>query len=433
MAQLAVERGVSAHDVEKMRFPFEDQLENEKLIFRMYPHHWSVRKPFDECANCPLQASKAIAEANSIICFRPDHWQELFDAGVKIAQAAAEAERQKLLERAQAGQLKNTVAEVVETIDRRVQRNAADEARKQDPYQERRANVAPKGLSLNDLSYGQYERVPENGGPAACTEDCPCRVKVRDGTRLVAVCLDPKRFNGLKASETRTRQKDRKVVYERLRTEIVTMPMVGNLNLSAALCLMPVIAGTPVDVRRRYVACMASNHELFAATPKEFVALLEGGYFRGDDRNAIRIGAQMEANVLIAHARNLFVFRELHYALENRTDISHEVQLLLGVNATGDRVEEVEAENGSPGYFEGNAIDEDTEGQNDLEDEAVFCERCIDDIAKHALGTPAAEESRFLEATDRERVLTRLESGVLAVNVLATGDVWFYCAECARG
>jgi ParB/RepB/Spo0J family partition protein len=70
---------------------------------------------------------------------------------------------------------------------------------------------------LRDLGWENYQRFGYHDHPKACTQDCPCfgRGLDLDG-EIVDICLNPKRFKGLKAAETKARRKNhRQTVQER--------------------------------------------------------------------------------------------------------------------------------------------------------------------------------------------------------------------------
>ena len=168
IAAIAVEHRRAAKDLEK-GVPFEWELERDGVIRRVdgYSAHFDT----SVCQKCPFEAYRTGGMGmSSGWCLKPSHWEKL--------QAEADQRRQ------------------VELQEKLAAAQAGD------------ASV----LSIGDLDYGTYEDLSYGRTPAGCSEECPCRARAlaRNGSELVSICTDPKRFRQLKTAETRAASKEKR-------------------------------------------------------------------------------------------------------------------------------------------------------------------------------------------------------------------------------
>lgn len=170
IAQWAVEAHTTSKDLEKD--PFDSYGLRAQLIEKGLVHAFGYREPnYEMCASCPWGALWSTDYDR--YCLKPAHARELW-----------RAYEQEEKERLQA---------------------AIADAQKA-------GTTLPK---LDKLKYGTYEHIFPSSCPPDCTESCPCRGQALDyENKVVPICTDPKRYQSLKAAQTREQNRQAKERYE---------------------------------------------------------------------------------------------------------------------------------------------------------------------------------------------------------------------------
>ncbi|MBW3624179.1 MAG: ParB/RepB/Spo0J family partition protein [Armatimonadetes bacterium] len=208
IAELAAEKGIASKELERVKVPFDWQLEHEKLIIR----NLDQRAKFDvkaTCTECPYQAFRREGEYSSY-CLKPDHFHELQQA----AQAEALEEAKRLAERAKT----QGNERVQQKIERALAPASPAPGTPAAPAGEREV---PEGIiDLSKLSWDAYEQLT-GSRPEGCNGDCPCLAKgLCTSGAVVDICLDPPRLRSLRARMTREEGKERKERFAAVREEI---------------------------------------------------------------------------------------------------------------------------------------------------------------------------------------------------------------------
>jgi ParB/RepB/Spo0J family partition protein len=170
LANLAVQYGWTSHKLEG-RDILDQMAHRDSSIVRYIEN----RAPIDTsiCEACPYQAYRANKDEGRSWakgwCLQPEHYEQLA--------AAAAAER---------------AAQVQATIE---QLSEAD----------------TPVLALSDLRYDEYERIFEHDVPTGCSADCACRATAVDTPgQQRTICVDPRRYRGLRAADTKREKKEQR-------------------------------------------------------------------------------------------------------------------------------------------------------------------------------------------------------------------------------
>ncbi|MDP9379798.1 MAG: hypothetical protein M3Q29_06535 [Chloroflexota bacterium] len=184
LASLAVESGWTSQQLEKGVESASYTLAREGLIKSFYDY--DVQFDMEVCKACPFGAFRGTYPR---YCLKPEHWQELQPAAIHERQEQLRAMAQARAEgSAQPGSESGEVAATPE-------------------------EPAPGFPILSQMHYSSYKSLREWSPPAGCTGSCPCRGAALDyGNSEVAICTDPRRFEKLKAAETRAMNKANRAI-----------------------------------------------------------------------------------------------------------------------------------------------------------------------------------------------------------------------------
>jgi len=173
IAAAAAEHGWSTRETASPAYAAYDRLVAAGVAIQLgYGARFDVKAV---CGRCPFHAMRRSDEWHSY-CLKPEHYREL------QAQARAAQEAQLAAAR----------------------------------------TVAPAGdgpqIRTADLPPDSYKDLGSYKPPAGCTGDCPCRAQALDGNgRVLRLCTDTRRYEQLKAKETKA---DNAAKRERVRTQI---------------------------------------------------------------------------------------------------------------------------------------------------------------------------------------------------------------------
>lgn len=310
IAEFTAQTGAAVSQIEK-GIPWQQQLFDAGLVrFLNYSAKFDLKEA--GCEACPFGAHYKSEYSN--YCLNPAHYDEL--------QAAVQA---RILEQARISQEK-----AAKSANAKVQKALNDAARAKD-RSEGEPEAAPAAVvDIHKLNYNQYARIYDR--PAGCTKDCPCCVLAKTyGDNMEEICLDPGRYNGLKAAETKARNKARKEKFAGVVERVTGVPLQVQQERLLAIMARIVVTGMGTDACRKAVTGKLLPENIAALFTKSSYEIKDGEFWQAV--------SEMDIYQLLSLLREILVRDALHKALEYRRDTIPLIDFLEGVAAPAEQAD----------------------------------------------------------------------------------------------
>jgi ParB/RepB/Spo0J family partition protein len=410
MAQVAAAKSAPVKDMEK-GLPFWEVLKGAKLV-RVLDH--ATKFPMQGCHTCPHKAYVHVEQWPYDFCMKPDEFDRKQEAAkayeLEVAAVALEKARQS------AGKVQERMARLGITSGT-LPASVGSVATPEDA-----AAIREELPHIRDWQHGTYALCDRSDCPEECTEACPCRLIIRGyGDRLEKVCIDPARFNQMKAAATRQKKKDLRVVFDADLAEIGYEASLGPNSHFAERVVAAVLAQhldlLHIDDKRKVADRMALRTP---PLPGVVVTAMKDAQTRESHlRQAL---GKCNMGMLIRLAAETLAVHELDQALQMPHDFKPIVEFLL---------ERKKAPPSPPADVVRIVVDPPVPRSDeayDRIDSAEFetaCSQCGELLPKFLLGFPFTTEQKA-----KDTQVLRLTSGIVVIKRDEMEHC--YCLSCAQ-